>query len=67
MSYLDDELEFAATELVLKEALHKSKSLHPQLRPTAYCHNCDEKLDATQKLFCDADCREDWEKRNRKI
>ena len=29
------------------------------------CHNCGERLPAG-RLFCDADCRDDFEKRTRK-
>lgn len=28
-----------------------------------YCHNCGEELPAGR--WCDADCRDDWEYRNR--
>lgn len=33
----------------------------PTLQPRNLCHNCDEPL--AVGLFCDADCREDHEKR----
>lgn len=32
------------------------------LRAKGACYNCDEPLDAADR-FCDADCREDWQKR----
>lgn len=28
------------------------------------CYNCEEQVESPLR-FCDADCREDWEKRNR--
>ncbi|ELH5514493.1 hypothetical protein Q9W35_001742 [Salmonella enterica] len=33
------------------------------LPETGHCHNCDEIISAG--LFCDADCRDDYEKRER--
>lgn len=42
-------------------ALKKSSIV---LRPKGRCHYCDEDLDpdADNKLFCDADCRDDYDK-----
>lgn len=36
----------------------------PGLNPVGKCHNCEERL-PEGRLFCDADCRDDWAKRNR--
>lgn len=36
----------------------------PSLRPVGQCYNCGE-LVGGNKLFCDADCRDDWQKRQR--
>ena len=34
-----------------------------KLTPKGYCHNCDEPFPGdAEKLFCDADCREDHER-----
>lgn len=38
--------------------------LQRQLSPTGQCHNCEEPL-AHDQLFCDQDCRDDWQKRDR--
>lgn len=35
----------------------------PELKHTGSCHNCDEPLAAG--LFCDHDCRDDYERRAR--
>jgi len=35
---------------------------HQRVQPTGYCYNCG---DHTHSLFCDADCRDDFEKRQR--
>lgn len=45
-----------AVEIALKELKHDGPS------PTGYCHNCDAPL-AGELRFCDADCRDDWQKR----
>ncbi|GBL46262.1 hypothetical protein SFMTTN_2075 [Sulfuriferula multivorans] len=34
----------------------------PSMLPSGHCYNCDEDL-AAGKLFCDADCRDDYQKR----
>ena len=31
-------------------------------KPTGYCLNCGEKLDNPLARWCDADCRDEWEK-----
>lgn len=37
------------------------RSVRPGLIATGRCHNCDETLPPAH-LFCDADCRDDYEK-----
>ena len=32
--------------------------------PTGYCLNCEEKVDGTRK-FCNSECREDYESREK--
>lgn len=32
--------------------------------PCGYCHNCSERVTGNQR-WCDEDCRDDWEKRER--
>lgn len=51
------------SEFLLTVAMnnHHHKPRGPQ--PTGACHNCKDDVDAG--CFCDADCREDWEKRAR--
>ncbi len=44
----------------------------PKLSPKGICYNCDEPFDMQDrqvKLFCDADCRDDYERitANRKL
>ena len=36
------------------------------IEPSGRCHNCDEYVDDPRKLFCDADCSSDYEKRVRR-
>jgi hypothetical protein len=37
----------------------------PKLLATGCCHNCDEPLHDRKQLFCDNDCSEDYEARER--
>lgn len=52
---LDAEIEFARRQLA-----HRAKR---ELVPLGLCYNCDEQL-TDKRLFCDADCRKDWERFN---
>lgn len=49
-------------EEILEDALKKAK--REALVPTGRCHNCDETIQPGQR-FCDTDCRDDWEYRNK--
>jgi hypothetical protein len=42
-------------------ALSVRKPAGPQ--PCGVCHNCDDRVCEGMR-FCDADCRDDWSKRN---
>jgi len=44
---------------------HQLKARKPVLKPTGKCHNCEEELSGLQ-LFCDVDCRNSWEYRERR-
>lgn len=59
MSDIADEAQ-AAEELILTAARLRRK---PTLLPVGACYNCDEPL--TRGLFCDSECREDYERRTR--
>ena len=45
-------------------ALKSIRSRHRELQHVGACHNCEAVLEAP-KIFCDADCRDDWHKRTR--
>lgn len=51
----DDEIE-----QTLQRAL---RARAPELVPRGTCHNCDQPV---RRLFCDLDCRDDWERRARR-
>lgn len=55
-----DEMDYASrtSEFLTDVALRNKK---PELPQTGRCHNCEEPI-ASGK-FCDADCREDYDKR----
>lgn len=48
--------------LDLKIAMARAK--RQRLKPVGYCYNCNEPLTGT-RCFCDVDCRDDYEKRER--
>lgn len=54
------------TEFLLAAALQRTR---PKLRPTGLCLECEEELTTVDgdipALFCSADCRDDFEKRER--
>ncbi len=47
-----------AAELFLADSIAHSQ--HKSLPLTGFCHNCEE---PTAELFCDCDCRNDYEHR----
>jgi len=49
--------------LYLKHALENQKNQKEILKNKGKCLNCDEPLE--RKIFCDIDCRNDYEKRQR--
>lgn len=59
-------------ELALQRALEAQRKAAegPKLPPRGFCYNCEEPLEKIDgkdlKLFCDADCCEDWEYRMKK-
>ena len=62
-----DPLEAAqeAEQRFREQALKAVKDTSPPpLRPTLRCYNCDEPVESG-RLFCDADCRDDYTARER--
>lgn len=60
---IDDANDKAARDLKLCiEVARKPKPLPP---PTGLCFNCGETID-TATRWCDDDCRDDWQFRNRR-
>ena len=55
-----------AQEQIEAELAHARSAAQTRLKllPIGHCHNCDEPLRAAQ-LFCDQECAEDFEKRER--
>lgn len=51
----------AAYSKILEASISKSR-LHRKLPDIGHCYNCQEPLNSGS-LFCDADCRDDYEKR----
>ena len=54
-----------ANERAEQFTLHAITNAHkfPSLPAVGACHNCNEHI-AAGHLFCDADCRDDWQSRN---
>lgn len=53
-----------ATQLEEKQREVSLRYRKPQLTACGKCYNCEEPLPETI-LFCDADCRDDFEKRQK--
>lgn len=57
-----------ATDLEMRErdlslALVRSNAAKPAMLPIGACYNCDECLSDAAALFCNADCRDDFQLR----
>ena len=59
MATIDDQAE--ALEQLDRDVCLKQRK--PELPHTGFCHNCEDQIG--DGCFCDADCRSDFEKRNR--
>ncbi len=59
-----DEIDIAndRAQQDLDEALARACRHEPALAPTGWCYNCAEPM-ADDRLFCDRDCRDDYEHR----
>ena len=60
--FADDALKFEEMDRELAIAMHRKKS--HSLLPVCGCHFCDSVLPPNM-LFCDSDCRDDWEREHR--
>jgi hypothetical protein len=49
-------------EMARAAALANARNKKPLLTPHCICYNCAEPI-AIDYLFCDVDCRDDWQKR----
>lgn len=49
-----------AAEIFNQDAINAAAKQHKPLPLTGFCHNCEEE---TAELFCDRDCRNDYEHR----
>lgn len=55
------DLAFEFSERHLAHALASQRKTSGRLAPTGCCHNCGNTEGISQRLFCDADCSQDWE------
>ena len=63
-----DDADRAQDEIEITLAQARSAAQARQmLLPTGHCHNCDERLDRAGHLFCNRECAEDFEKREREL
>lgn len=65
-----DEIDRAAaltermTEIAIENA--RANAAKRELPPTGFCHNCEEEFEPGSTLiFCDGDCRHDYEYRKK--
>lgn len=57
------EAEEADRTRCLKEQARKAKAV--RLQPYGFCYNCDELIKTG--CFCDTDCRDDFDKREKQL
>lgn len=63
MSEQSDNLEYQAIEANYQTALTNARRAgESALKPKGECFNCEEPL-KDERVFCDKDCRSDYEKR----
>lgn len=55
----------ALNEYMQEKQLEAARVKGPEVHATGYCLNCGEDMPDNQR-WCDADCRDDWEKMNNK-
>jgi hypothetical protein len=61
-----DDADRAQIEIDLElENARRATQAGPRLIGTGHCHNCEEALDNLAQLFCDQECAEDFERRQR--
>lgn len=52
-------------EIEMAQALKAVSNRKREIEPNGACHFCEEAV-LQDKLFCDSDCAQDWEKRRGK-
>ena len=52
-------------QMNLNVAIMAARSYQRGIDPCGRCHNCYEYVEHPSKLFCNSECSEDYEKRNR--
>lgn len=63
---MDDASAFSEHHLQVSLANVASRAKETALRPVGACLNCREPFSDNSRLFCDIDCRDDFEKLNRR-
>ena len=69
MADFADEAQDINEEHLAKSLLeHSEQAKRNQLKPLGYCRHCHESIakDAKNQLFCDVDCRDDYERVHRR-
>lgn len=65
MSFSDSSDHASEVEDRLKEyelqRIRQARNKASSMPPSGYCYYCSSSV-ATPKLWCDSDCREDWER-----
>lgn len=62
---LDDEKAQEIAEAMIDHGLRAARQASQLPPATGRCFNCQEALDDPETRFCDTDCRDDWQKRQR--
>ncbi len=63
-----DEVDIAdeVAETILQAQIDRARKDQETVKATGHCLSCDEPLEEGRR-WCDADCRDDWERERREI
>ena len=64
-----DEVDIAdeVAETILQAQIERARKEQEAVTATGYCLSCGEPIADSTRRWCDADCRDDWERERREI
>lgn len=61
-----NDLQSHFDEMQIKQIRQQAKRRDAQAVGVGYCLNCGEEINESDRRWCNAECRDDWEKLNNK-